>query len=161
MPRTSSFPRPKAGQGGTFLSTLFDAKFSNPTPNGPVHNLCLTIRNVVASAAEAELGALYLNAREAVPIRVALDEMCHPQPLTPLEIDNTTAYSILTSSIRQKLSKAFVMRSHWLRDRVWQLQFIVYWSRGKMNLVDYFTKHHPPWHHKKMRYKYLTRTTRE
>jgi hypothetical protein len=22
-------------------------------------------------------------------------------------------------------------------------------------MTDYFTKHHPPWHHKKMRYRYL------
>jgi hypothetical protein len=40
----------------------------------------------MASAAKAELGALYLNAKEAVLI-----EMGHPQPQTPIQTDNTMA----------------------------------------------------------------------
>ena len=152
--------RSRAG-GHYFLSTKSHRDSPNPTPNGPVHTLCQTIRNVVASAAEAEIAALYLNAREAAPMRVALEEMGHPQPPTPLETDNTTAHGIITSTIRQKLSKAFDMRWHWLRDRVRQKQFEVFWSKGKLNLADYFTKHHPAWHHKKMRYKFLARITKE
>ena len=114
-------PQVRSRAGGHFFpTTLFDAKSPNLTSIGSIHNLCLTIRNVVASAAEAELGALYLNARGAVPIRVALDEMGHSQPPTPLETDNTTARGILTSTIRQKLSKTFDMRWHGLRDRVRQ-----------------------------------------
>jgi len=34
----------------------------------------------MSSAAEAELGALYVNAREAVPMRHLLEEMGHKQP---------------------------------------------------------------------------------
>jgi hypothetical protein len=37
------------------------------------------------SAAEAELGALYLNAKEPIYLRQILDKMGHPQPRTPIQ----------------------------------------------------------------------------
>ena len=43
------------------------------------------------------------------------------------------------------------MRFHWVRDRVRQNQFIVHWKEGKSNVADYFTKIHPPAHHRMMR----------
>ena len=112
----------------------------------------------MSSAAEAEIGALFINAKEAVPIRTSLTEMGHPQPPTPIETDNATAHGIICSTIRQKLSKAFDMRWHWLRDRVRQRQFRVFWRPGKQNLADYFTKHHPTWYHRKIRKKFLLHT---
>jgi hypothetical protein len=45
----------------------------------------------MSSAAEAELGVLYINANEAVPMRQLLVEMGHKQPKTPIQTDNTTA----------------------------------------------------------------------
>ena len=42
----------------------------------------------MASVAEAELGALFLNFQEAVPIRITLEEMGHYQPPTPVQVDN-------------------------------------------------------------------------
>ena len=36
-----------------------------------------------------------------------------------------------------------------------QKQFQLLWRKGATNMADYFTKHHPPWHHKQKRYKYL------
>jgi hypothetical protein len=127
--------------------------------NGPVHVLCKTIRGVPASAAEAETGALFLNGQEAIPIRTALAEMGHPQPSTgtPLETDNSTAHNILKAQVRMKRSKAFDMRYHWLKDRVAQRHFNLYWAPGRFNLADYFTKHFPPSHHQLMRYYYLQR----
>jgi hypothetical protein len=56
-----------------------------------------------------------------------------------------------------KRSKAFDMRYHWLNDRIKRLQFNLYWAPGKLNQADYFTKHHPPSHHKLMQYLYLQR----
>jgi hypothetical protein len=43
------------------------------------------------------------------------------------------------------------MRFHWLRVRKSQDQLKIYWQPGKMNLADYFTKHHPPNHHTNVR----------
>jgi hypothetical protein len=87
----------------------------------------------------------------------ALSEMGHPQPATPLESDNSTAYGILHAQVRMKRSKAFDMRYHWLKDCIAQKQFILYWSPGRTNNADYFSKHHPPAHHTLMRYYYLHR----
>ena len=48
--------------------------------NGPILVLAKIIKNVMASAAEAEVAGIYLNATEAVSERNCLIEMGHPQP---------------------------------------------------------------------------------
>ena len=145
--------------GHFFLTTLASATSSppSPKPNGAVHILCKTLGTVAASASEAEIGALFLNAQDAIPIRTALAEMGHPQPDTgtPLETDNSTADGILHAKVRLKRSKAFGMRYHWLKCRIRQRQFLLYWAPGKSNSADYFSKHHPPAHHRLMRRQYL------
>ena len=127
----------------------------NPPNNGPVFTVCKTLRIVLASAAEAELGALFFNGQESIPIRNALLEMHHPQPPIPIQTDNTTALGIVNSSIRPKRSKAMDMRFHWMQDRCNQKHFLVYWKPGKNNLADYFSNHHPGHHHRHMRSTYL------
>jgi hypothetical protein len=49
------------------------------------------------------------------------------------------------------------MQYHWLQDCKTQGQFKIYWQPGKTNLVDYFTKHHPPAHHVNVRAEFLTK----
>jgi hypothetical protein len=84
----------------------------------------------MSSAAEAEIGALYLNAREAVYLRQILAEMGHPQPPTPIQTDNTTAEGLVNHRIKPKQTKAMDMRFHWLRNREQQQQFRFYWRPG-------------------------------
>jgi hypothetical protein len=48
------------------------------------------------------------------------------------------------------------MRFHWLRDREAQDQYHIYWLPGKTNPADYFTNHHSPLHHVKVRSEFLT-----
>ena len=43
------------------------------------------------------------------------------------------------------------MRFHFIRDRMLQGQFHIYWDPGKNNVGDYYTKHHHPLHQFKMR----------
>ncbi len=75
-------------------------------------------------AAEAEIGALYTNARKGVEERNILEEMGHPQPPTPVQTDNSTAEGIINSQVQPKRTKAMDMWFHWLRDRgVNQKQF--------------------------------------
>ena len=69
--------------------------------NGPIHSLCAILKFVASSAAEAELGALFLNAREAKIIRLILIELGHPQPPTPIHIDNTTVVGIVNNTIKR------------------------------------------------------------
>jgi hypothetical protein len=125
--------------------------------NGTVDVICQTIKIVVSSAAEAETGAIHKGGKHACPIHAALEELGHKQPSTgsPFETENSTAKGILTSKMRQKLSKSFDMRYWWMKDRIKQGRFNLIWAPGKLNLVDYFTKHHPHWHHQKTRNKYL------
>ena len=111
----------------------------------------------MSSAAEAELGALYINAREAAYIRKILAEMGHHQPHTPLQTDNSTAEGVVNNNIQTKRLKAMDMKLHWLRDRESQGQFKIYWQPGKTNLADYWSKtQHPPSHHRDMRSEILT-----
>ena len=109
----------------------------------------------MASAAEAELGAIFVNGQDAVPIRTTLDEMNHPQPPTPIQVDNATAVGIANRTIKQRQSKSMDMRFYWVTDRINQGQFLVYWRPGKTNLGDYHSKHHPPAHHIQVRPTYL------
>ena len=73
---------------------------TNPHSNGAVLNIAQLIKAVMSSAAEAELGALYINAREAVPMRQLLAEMGHIQPRTPIQTDNSTACGVISSNIQ-------------------------------------------------------------
>ena len=82
----------------------------------------------MAYAAEAELGDLFLNCQEAVPIRITLEEMGHPQPPTPVQVENSTALEMATGTIKQRKSKAMDMRFYWIRDRSNQYQFKIYWN---------------------------------
>jgi len=132
-----------------------------PPDNGLLHVLCQIMRQVVASAAEAKLGALFLNAQTACPIRTALDELGHPQLATLLQMDNSTACGIINDTIKQKQSKAIDMRFYWIRDRTHQGQFYIFWRPGNTNRADYFSKHHPAKHHQAMQPSYLQQPTNQ
>jgi hypothetical protein len=119
-----------------------------PINNRAVLNISQIIRAVMSSAAEAELGALFINAETAVSMRQKLNELGHLQPHTPMQTDNATAHALLTNKILPKALKAMDMRFHRLRCRDSQSQFRYYWRPCTQNLADYFTKHHPTTHHK-------------
>jgi hypothetical protein len=72
-----------------------------------------------------------------------------------MEIDNTTVTGYSNGTIKEKRIKSIDMRFYWIKDRVKQGQFNVYWGLGYQNLADYFTKHHSPAHHKRMRDIYI------
>jgi hypothetical protein len=144
--------RSRAG-GHFFLSN--DDEF--PPNNGAILTIATIIKAVMSSAAEAELGALYINAKEAAYIRQILIKMGHPQPKTPIQTDNLMAEGVINNKIQPKRNKAMDMHFHWLRDREAQGQFRIYWRLGKNKLADYFTKHHSPAHHISVRTQFLTR----
>ena len=148
-----SEPNARSRAGGHF----FLSNNSNiPPNNGAVLNIAHIIKHVMTSATEAELAALYINAREAVYMRIILEEMGHKQPATPLQTDNAMADAVINGKIQPKRTKAMDMRFHWLRDRECQEQFRIYWRPGKLNYADYWTKHHAAKHHKNVRKEFLT-----
>ena len=72
--------------------------------NGAVLNIAQIIRNVMPSAAAAEIGALFINTCQAIPTRTLLTEMGHPQPSTPVQTDNTTAHGFVTKNLNPSQS---------------------------------------------------------
>ena len=137
--------RSRAG-GFHFLGTKNRSQF-----NGPLLVLARTIKNVMTSAAESEISALFMNAREAIPIRRALINLGHQQPPTPIISDNSTAVGIIKGTMKQKQSKSFNKEHNWLRDRMLRGYFDYHWEKGSTNLGDYPTKKHPPQHHRRVR----------
>ena len=59
---------------------------------------------------ETELGALFLNAKEAKIIRLTLIELGYPQPPTPIHINNTTVVGIVYNTIKQQKSRSMEVR---------------------------------------------------
>jgi hypothetical protein len=144
----------KSRAGGFFnmgTSTKTDKKLTN----GAILIINKVLKHVMSSAAEAEIGAVFINAKEGSVLPTTLEELGHPQPPTPMETDNTTATCYSNSTITQKRIKAMDMRFYWIIDRVKQGQFDVFWGPGYQHLADYFTKHHSPAHHKIMREIYI------
>ena len=140
-------PKAKSRIAGFYYLTDRDLSYYN----SPILVVCKTLKNVVASAAEAETGGLFLNGQEIVNLRHILISLNHPQPPTPLKTDNTTSTGFVHSNIKMKKSKAWDMRFHWLREKMAHEHLRIYWQPGSTNYADYYTKHHPTIYHKKMR----------
>ena len=84
-------PGAKSTEGGHHFMSSAPKNGHAIKLNGAVHSLCTFFKRVAASAAEAELGALFLNSQEAKMMRLMLQEMGHPQPPTPVHCDDATA----------------------------------------------------------------------
>jgi hypothetical protein len=139
----------KSRAGGFFYmgdTTKTDKKLTN----GAILIISKVLKNVISSAGEAEIGAVFIDAKEGAVLRTTLEELGQKQPPTPMETDNTTATGYSNGTIKQKRTRAMDMRFYWIKDRVKQGQFQIYWGPGFQNLADYFTKHHSPAHHKRI-----------
>ena len=69
-----SKPRARSRSGRHYLlgekrPDITTPPISRPRLNGPIHSISRIMSNVMDSAAEAEIGAAYINSQEAVPIR--------------------------------------------------------------------------------------------
>jgi hypothetical protein len=69
--------------------------------NGFFFVMCGIMKFVVASAAEAELGALFMNSKEAKILRLVLGEMGHTQPPTQIHCDNKTAAGFANDTVKK------------------------------------------------------------
>jgi hypothetical protein len=110
---------------------------------------------VVASAAEAEYGALFTNAQDAEALRTALSDLGYPQEKTTIICDNSCAVGIANDTVKERRSKAFDSKLHWIRDRVAQGHFAVRWEPGATNMADLLTKAHSAQHHQRVRRFYV------
>ena len=110
-----------------------------PPENVTVHVEFRIMRNVMASATEAELGGLFEIFQKSTSMRTALADMGHLKPPTPVATDNTVANSIVNGTEKQKTSRAIDMIFYWVRDRFRQNNFHILWEEGKKNLAEYVT----------------------
>lgn len=115
--------------------------------NSPIHIKASILKNIISEASKSKIAGAHINAKVGISNRIALLEMEHPQEVTPLEMDNTTAHGILTKQLMTRHSKMIDMRFFWLRDRNNQQQFNIYLRKGKTNKGDYYTKNHPAFYH--------------
>jgi hypothetical protein len=113
-----------------------------PCLNDAVSTVATIIKFVMASAAEAELAALFIAARKMVPHRQTLINMGWPQPCSPVQTDNSSAIGVTNKTIIAKRAKMMEMRLWWLQCRGSPKQFHYYWDAGSKNWADYSTKHY-------------------
>ena len=145
-------PNSRSRAAGHFYLTKDNDK---DIDNGAVLTLSKIIKHVMSSASEAEVAALYYNCKAAIPLRIALEEMGHPQPKTRVTADNTTALGLTSQKMAPKRAKSYDMRFNYLKCREAQQQFDLVWGKGHDNRADYHTKNHPIQHHMNQRANYV------
>jgi hypothetical protein len=101
--------KPRADQGGFFYMLAALTQTKN-LPTGAILIISKVFKHVMSSAAEAEIGAVFINAKEGAVLRTRLEELGHPQPPTSMETDNTTATGYINGTIKQKRTKSMDMR---------------------------------------------------
>jgi hypothetical protein len=84
--------------------------------NGAILIISKVLKHVMSSESEAEIGAVFINAKEGAVLITTLEELGHTQPPTPMETDNTTATGYSNGIIKQKRTKAIDMRFYWIKD---------------------------------------------
>ena len=125
-------PKSRSRAGGHFFMS---DNSDNPKNNGDVLNIAQIIKAVMSSAAEAEIGALYLNSRQAIPARTCIIKMGHLQPPTPVQTDDMTALCFVLKNLQLKATKSIDMKFWWMRCRAAQQQFRYYLGAGKFNPI--------------------------
>jgi hypothetical protein len=63
-------------------------KHQKKLTNGVILIISKVLKHVMPSAAEAVIGAVFINAKEGAFLRTTLEELGHKQPPTPMETDN-------------------------------------------------------------------------
>ena len=110
--------------------------------SGPAHALAKAIKAAMASAMEAEMKALLMNAQLLAECRQALEGMGHPQPPTRARIGSNSAHGVLTGTMKQKRTKSAGMNASWAKGRCEQGQLELHWAPGPTNLGGSPTRHH-------------------
>ena len=95
------------------------------------------------------------NCQVAIPIRRMLYILGHNQPPTPIKTDNKTASAFTNDTLKNKRSKAWDMRYYWIKDKVSNQEFVIYWDKGLNNYADYFTKQFSSSYHQQIRPTYI------
>jgi hypothetical protein len=72
--------REAKSRSGVFLYMGSSAYTANKLTNRAILIISTVLKHVMSSAAEAEIGAVFINAKESTVLRTKLEELGHPQP---------------------------------------------------------------------------------
>ncbi len=150
-----SEPKARSRLGGTFFFGCIPKDIKPIQLNGPILTVVSMCKFVMASAAEAESGALFYNCQDSTILRLSLEELGPPQPPTPVHCDNSTRVAIANDTVKKQRSCAMEKNFFWVINQVDLGNFNVAWHPGQENLADYFTKHFDAKHHQTVRPYYL------
>ena len=95
------------------LTTHPDMVFNNES-KGRSRAIAQTIKAVMVSAAEAELSALYITAKDMVPMWNTLVKMGWPQPKYFIQTDNSTDARFTNKTITNKAIKSVDLKLWWI-----------------------------------------------
>jgi hypothetical protein len=84
------------------------AKKDKKLANGVILIVRKVLKHVMSSAAEAEIGAVFINAKEGAVLRTTLEELGHKQPPTPMETDNNTATGYSNGTILKNVQRQWI-----------------------------------------------------
>ena len=126
--------------GGHFFLGWLPQKNRLIRLNGQILSLCEILKFVSSSAAEAELGASFLNTKQARIFRLALEELGHTQPPTPINCDNETAVGICNGTVKRQRLRSMEMRYFWVGDQVKNGVVAVQYAPGVENMGDYMSR---------------------
>ena len=113
-------------------------RWRTDTTQRSLHSFCTILPFVAASAPEAEIGALFLNIKEACIFRLTLEELGHPQPATPVHCGNKATTGIVSATVKRHRARSMEMRYFYACDQVdiGIGHFKVLWYPGLENLAD-------------------------
>jgi hypothetical protein len=97
-------------RAGGFFYMGSDTKTDKKLTNGAILIVSKVLKHIMASAAEAEIGAVFINTKEGAVIRTTLEELGHKHPPTPMETDNTTATVYWGPGFRRTISQNIIRR---------------------------------------------------
>jgi hypothetical protein len=95
--------------------------------NGAFYVNTTILKFVVASAAEAELGALFHNCQDGIIFHQTLADMGHLQPKMPVHCDNATAVRIANNTVKRQQSQLMEMRFFWVGGKVAEDMYALSW----------------------------------
>ena len=91
-----------------FTNHMLNYSKGTPNPNGPILTECNTLKTVVSSSDEAEIGSTFENAQNLIPLRHILETVClHQQPTkgSPIITYNLKYQGVLKCFIKPRKSK--------------------------------------------------------
>lgn len=95
-------PQAKSRVGEHYFWGLLSKNECPIHPNGAIHALSTTLKCIVASTTEAELGALLLNMQQAKITRLVIEEMRYPQHPIPVHIDDSAMVSMENNATKHQ-----------------------------------------------------------